>query len=199
MAEYFIMLERKYKLPVRQFVIFLGPDAPRMPTRLVRERMKFDFPLIAFAELDYAMFLKSNKPEEVVLAILADFREENSETILNQIVKRIQETTEGEFSLNRYFQPLRILAQLRNLQNDLLETEMESLDKYVSMERDPFYKRGVERGEAKGEAKGEVKAEERIVRNLLIKMALTTAQVADVAGVSVEFVEKVKSEIAAGR
>ena len=34
MGEYYFMLERKYKLPVKQFVIFLGVDNPKMPTEL---------------------------------------------------------------------------------------------------------------------------------------------------------------------
>ena len=201
MAEYYIMLKRKYKLPVRQFVIFIGAGSPKMPTRLVSEQMQFNFPLVAFAELDYLMFLKSDNPEEIVLAILADFKQKKPETAIGEIVQRLRETTKGEFALRRYFQQLRVFSQLRNFQKDLKEITMDSLAKYVSMERDPLYMIGIERGEAKGkakgEAKGEAKAEERFVRNLLVKMALTTEQVADVAGVSVEFVEEVKATIAA--
>ena len=59
MAEYYIMLERKYKLPVRQFVIFLG-SSPQMPVRLDRVNLTFSFPLIAFSALDYRLFLPSN-------------------------------------------------------------------------------------------------------------------------------------------
>ena len=203
MAEYYIMLERKYKLPVRQFVIFSGPNPPKMPTRLDREYLNFRFPLISFAELDYQIFLKSDQPEEIILAILANFRQENTGDALVQIVERIRETTESEFALRRYHQQLRILAQLRNLQQDLKEITMDSLGKFISIEKDPYYQMGVEKGEAKGvakgEARGEAKTEERIVRNLIIKMGLTTEQVADVAGVTVEFVEKVKAELAADR
>ena len=185
MAEYYVMLRRKYKLPVRQFVVFIGAGTPKMQTSLVDVRMQFDFPLVVFAELDYLIFLKSDRAEEVVLAILADFKQENAETAINQIVRRIRETTDGEFSLRRHYQQLRILAQLRSLEEDLNEMTMDSLLKYVSVERDPLYKMGVEKGE------------ERFVRYLFLEMNLTTDQVADVAGVSVDFVEKVKAMIAA--
>jgi len=187
MAEYCIMLQRKYRLPVNQYVIFIGRGTPKMPTQLVSERLSFNFPLIAFAELDYHIFLNSDRPEEVVLRILADFKQEETDDFTVQIVQRIRETTEGDFALRRYFQQLRILAQLRNLETDLKDTAMDSLDKYVSMERDAFYMVGKER------------AEEKVVRNLLNKLAFSTEQAADIAGVSVEFVEKVKQKISAGK
>jgi hypothetical protein len=38
----------------------------------------------------------------------------------------------------------------------------------------------------------EEKAEERIMRNLLAKMSLTVEQIADIAGVAVEFIENLK-------
>ena len=90
MAEYYIMLERKYKLPVRQFVIFLGSSAPQMPVRLDRVNLTFDFPLISFAALDYRLFLRSDRPEEVLLSVLASFEGDTADAALRQIVRRIE-------------------------------------------------------------------------------------------------------------
>ncbi len=73
MAEYYIMLERKYKLPVRQFVIFLDRLPRKCPFGLTGERLTFNFPLISFATLDYRLFLNSTRPEEVLLSVLANF------------------------------------------------------------------------------------------------------------------------------
>lgn len=202
MAEYYVMLARKYRISVRQFVIFIGKDAPKMPTEFVGERMNFNFPLIAFAELDYHIFTNSDKPEEIVLGILANFKQDGPEMAIKQIAQRLKETAEGDFALRRYFQQLRILAQLRNIEEDLKDTVMEGLNKYVSMERDAFYmigiERGEERGEKRGEERGEEKAEERFVRNLLAKLTFSTEQIADLAGVSTEFVEKIQHKIASG-
>jgi hypothetical protein len=116
MLDYYGMLERKYKIPVKQFVIFLGPDKPTMPTELDRERLKFSFPLVSLSTLDYHIFLNSDKPEEIILGILANFQGENPESALKQILVRVKETTKGDFSLDRYFNQLRVLAQLRNLE-----------------------------------------------------------------------------------
>ena len=186
MAEYYIMLIRKYRITVRQFVIFIGKDAPKMPTEFVGERMSFNFPLIAFAALDYHIFVNSDKPEEVVLGILANFKQDGPEFAIKQIARRLKETAEGDFALRRYFQQLRILAQLRNLGDNLKHTNMESLENYVSMEKDAFYLISKDR------------AEEKFVRSLLTKLDLSTEQVADLAGVSVGFVEEVRQKISVG-
>ncbi|HAK80854.1 MAG TPA: hypothetical protein DCM71_29090 [Runella sp.] len=182
MVEYFIMLERKYELPVKQFVIFLGSDNPKMPTELDRERLKFSYPLVSLSTLDYHIFLNSDKPEEIILGILANFKGENPESALKQILVRIKETTKGDFSLNRYFNQLRVLAQLRNLELNL-KNAMDSIAEYIKEERDVLYLRGQER------------TEERIVKNLLSKMSLTFEQIADVAGVTVDFVKSVHRQL----
>ena len=182
MAEYFIMLERKYELPVKQFVIFLGSDNPKMPTELDRERLKFSYPLVSLSTLDYHIFLKSNKPEEIILGILANFKGENPENALKQILVRIKETTKGDFSLNRYFNQLRVLAQLRNLELNL-KNAMDSIAEYIKEERDVLYLRGQEREQTK------------FVTNLLQKLNLPFEQIADIAGVTVDFVKSVHRQI----
>ena len=182
MGEYYFMLERKYKIPVKQFVIFLGIDKPTMPSQLDREMLKFKFPIVALSELDYHIFLNSNKPEEVVLSILANFEGENPENALRQIISRVKETTKGEFSLNRYFNQLRVLAQLRNLELNL-KIAMDSIAEYIKEERDVLYLRGQER------------TEERIVKNLLSEGNFTVDKIAKIAGVAVDFVKSVQRQL----
>lgn len=191
MADYYIMLRRKYKLPVRQFVIFLGPSSPTMPTELIEEQMQFRFPLIWFAQLDYSLFLQSNKPEEVILSILGDFKGLKTEQVLQQILKRVEETSGSSLSLQRYIKQLRVLAQLRNLGIKLKEA-MNSIAKYINEEKDALYLRGFDKGEARGEVKGVEKAKIEFVQNLLAKLSLSEQQIADIAGVSVEFVRQVE-------
>ena len=180
MAEYFIMLERKYELPVKQFVIFLGSEKPKMPTELDREMLKFRFLIVSFSELDYHIFLKSNKPEEIILGILANFVGENPDNALKQILVRVKETTKGDFSLNRYFNQLRVLAQLRSLELNL-KNAMDSIAEYIKEERDVLYLRG----------------QEKIIESLLTKLNYSLEQIADIAGVSVSFVKSVKQRLTA--
>jgi hypothetical protein len=182
MLEYYGMLERKYKIPVKQFVIFLGSDNPKMPTELDRERLKFSYPLVSLSTLDYHIFLNSDKPEEIILGILANFQGEKPENALKQILVRVKETTKGDFSLNRYFNQLRVLAQLRNLELNL-KNAMDSIAEYIKEERDVLYLRGQEREQMK------------FVTNLLQKLNLPFEQIADIAGVTVDFVKSVHRQL----
>ena len=188
MLDYYGMLERKYKLPVKQFVIFLGTGTPTMPTNLDREMLKFRFPIVALSDLDYHIFLNSDKPEEIILGILANFKGENPENALKQILVRVKETTKGELSLNRYFNQLRVLAQLRNLELNL-KNAMDSIAEYIKEERDVLFLRGLD--------KGQEKEQEKFVRNLLTESDFTIEKIAKIAGVTVDFVKSIHRQLTA--
>jgi predicted transposase YdaD len=182
MAEYYIMLERKYQLPIRQYVIFLGSKTPQMVTQLDRANLKFDFPLIAFSALDYRIFLHCKRPEEVLLSILANFGSDTMDFVLQQIIRRVDETSATDFTFKKHFNQLRVLAQLRNL-GLKLDNTMDSIVPFIKEENDVLYIRG------------ERKTKERIVRNLLTLSALTVEQIARAAEVPIEFVEKVRQKM----
>ena len=188
MADYYIMLERKYKLPVEQCVLFVGPDQPKMATRLVRKRMQFDFILIDFSQLDYELFIKSDKPEEVLLAILANFKGRSADSVVQQVVARIEETTQGDFSLKRYFQQLRVLSQLRSLETQI-DKVMDSLANYIDEERDVLFVRGHRKAKEAGDRK--------FINYLLKNTNMTVQQIAANAEVSVDFVLKIKAALSA--
>lgn len=153
-----------------------------MPTHLDSKHIKFDFSLITLFELDYHIFLNSNKPEEIILGILANFRGENPDNAPKQILVRIKETTKGEFSLNRYFNQLRVLAQLRNLELNL-KNAMDSIAEYIKEERDVLFLRGLDKGK------------ESFVKYLLNEGNKTFEQIADITGVSVDFVKAVHQQL----
>jgi uncharacterized protein YeaC (DUF1315 family) len=179
MADYYIMLQRRYKLPVEQFVIFLGAASPQMPAQLNSRWMQFSYSLIVLNTLDYRLFLRSTQPEEVVLGVLANFKGQPPPQVLRQIIQRIEESTTSPLSLQRYFQQLRVLAQLRNLEEPLKDLAMDSIAKYVSQERDVAY----------------LAAQEQFVTNLLRKSDFSAEYIAELASVTVEFVKAIKQRL----
>lgn len=136
MLDYKGMLIRKYQLPTYQYVIFLGKGKTKMVAELQNIDLKFKYNLLAINSVDYKIFLNSNQPEEIVLAILANFEKESPENALKQIVARLEETTDGDLALRRYFKQLRILAQLRKLEQKLKDIVMDSIAKYIDEEKD---------------------------------------------------------------
>jgi predicted transposase/invertase (TIGR01784 family) len=198
MLEYYAMLERKYKVPIKQFVIFLGSSIPKMATQIKRERLKFNFPLISLIELDYKIFLRFDKPEEIILAVLANFERDNPKNALKKIIQRIEETTEGDFALKRYFKQLGILSQLRNLDMTLKEITMDNIAKYINEDKDVAYligiEKGVQKGIEKGIEKGMTKGLETFILNLLTQTDFGLDKIANLAGSTVEFVKQVKKK-----
>jgi len=73
MQEYYGLLRRKYGLPVKQFVVYLGRKPSRMQTRLAPDEVFEGFALTSLREYSHERLLKSDVPEEIILAILSDF------------------------------------------------------------------------------------------------------------------------------
>jgi hypothetical protein len=72
MLAYRVMLRRKYKLPVRQYVIYLARPASTMPYAIDEEHLKFQYHLIALQQYDYKIFLNSPLPEQKLMAIFGN-------------------------------------------------------------------------------------------------------------------------------
>ena len=186
MAEYYIMLLRRYKLPVRQYVIYIGAGNPGMTDRIRSASMNFKYQLVALSAVDYHLLLRSNNPEEKMLAILADFGGKDPKRVVEDIVNQIIAASKGNFSKLRHLRQLRILAQLRNLASNKLAI-MDSVAGFMSDEKDILYRRG----ELKGIEKGKI----AIVKNLLLKTDFTIAKIASLTNVTEAFVKKVKKTL----
>ncbi len=104
MAEYYIMLRRAYELPVRQYVLYVGPKAPKMAVRIDEIPLRFAYSLLDFATIDYQIFFQSTNPEAVLLSVLGNFGSEPPQRVLSAVVTRIAETTPGDFAFKRHFQ-----------------------------------------------------------------------------------------------
>jgi hypothetical protein len=182
MAEYSIMLQWKYRLDVKQYVIFIGMGKSRMPINISQEDFQFKYQLLTLSAIDYKIFLKSDKPEEKILAILANFENDGAVFAIKSILQEVKSAAGGDLAEDRYFNQLRMLVQLRNLETQYDEA-MESITKFFKEERDPFFRRGLEKG----------KLEE--VKNLIVKLGLSDEQAADVAEVSVDYVAKIRASL----
>lgn len=56
MLSYRVMLRRKYKLPVKQYVIFLAKPKSNMPYTIDEENLKFQYHLIVLQHYNYRVF-----------------------------------------------------------------------------------------------------------------------------------------------
>lgn len=192
MAEYMVMLLRKYALPVEQYVLFMGPGKPRMQTAIDEDRLKYNYQMIALSEIDYKIFLESDKPEEKILAILANFERDGEDLALCNIVKGVQAGAKGDFAESRYLKQLRILAQIKKLDVKFAEV-MESITKFFKEEKDPFFQKGEAIGVAKGEVIGEARGDRKRAITVAIEMkkdGIPTEQIAKYTGLTTKEIEE---------
>lgn len=156
-----------------------------MPCTIDEENLKFSYNLIALQQYSYKLFLNSLIPEQKLLAVFGDFEKESPEKVIAQILNGIEKEADGELNRLRYREQLRALIQLRKLGKEF-KIAMGTITKF-KVEKDPFYQDGVKEGRNK--------ATHDFVENLIIKLGLSDEQVADIAEVSIGFVEKVRKEL----
>lgn len=153
MAEYCIMLKRKYRLGIKQYVIYLGMAKAGMKTSIQSTYLTYSYKLLTLSAIDYRIFLQSTIPEEKILAVLADFGEKPPDQVMEEIINAIQRHVLSELDLGRYLNQIRVFGQLRNLNKQIIQT-MDSLSAIWKEEKDILFSRGRLRGKAEGKAEG---------------------------------------------
>jgi predicted transposase/invertase (TIGR01784 family) len=190
MAEYCIMLLRRYDLPVRQYVIYLGERPPRMKNHIRSEYLQFQYQLIVLSAIDYRSFLSADSPEERLLAILGNFGNSDNLQVVVTIVKEIIASSGDDLSKERRLRQLAILSNLRKL---LPQDEdfMESMTKWFKLERDPFYRVGQKEGLVQGEEKKTLE----VIKSLLLNTNHSIPEIANLVNVPESFVLQVKESL----
>jgi len=187
MAEYSIMLRRKYNLPVTQFVIYIGAGKPTMPSEISCKYLNFWYNLVALSEVDSQVFLNSDKIEQKMLAILGDFATGDTEQILKEIIREIEDRNFGELAQGRYLKQLRILMQLRNL-DDKLINNMALTGKIFKEKKDILYIRGKFQGAIEGKMEGKTETALEIAKELK-KEGLSNEFIAKTTKLSIQEIE----------
>jgi hypothetical protein len=195
-AEYKAILQRKYQLPVRQFLIYLGNQPVTMQTQLPEQQHITGFELWNIQEYRYENLVWSDVPEEILLAILGDFHGEAPEKVILQIVNRLEQIVAGKLELQKFIRQLNILSGLRKLQEETTKiTEDMTVEFEYDLEKDIFYKRGLQEGIEEGWEEGREALQRSVITNMLQSGILTIEQIADFSGASVEMVQAIQAEL----
>jgi hypothetical protein len=198
MQEYYGLLRRKYQLPVKQFVIYLGQKASRMQTTLAPEEVFTGFSLKSLREYSYQHLLASQVPEEIILAVLADFRGHKPVAVLKEILIKLREISQEEITLRKYIRQLSVLARLRNLIKET-QKQVQDMGLTYNITEDFLYQQGVEKGIEQGIEKGIEQGEKARERQVIISMledgTLTVEKIASLTKVPVEYVRQIAAEL----
>ncbi len=122
MLVYFSLLRYKYKLDVKQFILFLGVESPKYlgkPFKIGRKQVKV-YEVICLCNISYLELLNSNEASEVIMAILCNFEGTDAHEVVRKILERLKTISDQEVLL-RYIFHLKNLSQLRNLHHIVME------------------------------------------------------------------------------
>ena len=182
MQEYYGLLRRKHQLPVRQFVIYLGKRTSRMQTQLPPGEVFTGFTLKSLKDYSFESLLDSQVPEEIILAVLADFNKRKPAEVIKRILERLQEVGQEEIALRKYVRQLSILARLRNLTRET-HKQVQDMGLLYDITKDYLYQEGL------------VKGKHEVVVNMLKKGTVPPEQIAEFTGVALEEVKQIAKEL----
>jgi hypothetical protein len=147
MLIYSVGIEEKFGKEPVQVVLFVGKGKP--PPSVFRTEFKtLKFKVVDFKRIDPDEFLKSDKPEEVVLGILAGKYREKPE-VFNKVVRKISKIIKNEKELLKYMEDISFLGGLFDV-----EIKIEPMPIQIDIRKTLFYKWGKEEGEKRGILKG---------------------------------------------
>lgn len=152
-GEYHGILQRKYKLPILHIVLFLDKKPFSGLTRLEDDFLFKEFVALNIHSLSYTKLLASNIPEEIILAVLADFENREPEAVFRLIFQKLKQTTSDEPSLRKYLNQLANLSRLRNLTETFNQTRRTMTFSY-DIKTDALFREGIVEGMQKGMQKG---------------------------------------------
>ena len=187
MKEYEAILSRKFRIPIRQFVVYLGDKLPKMRTQLAKKEVFQGFELVNLSALDSEKLLKTEVPEAILLAVLAAFEKEKSWEVLTRIYHQIRKLSADETQLRKYLKQLEVLSRLRNLEEQTIKLIQEMPITY-DITQDYAYKQGME------------KEKFRIVQNWLqsqafLSAALTYEDIASSCGLTTDQVKEIHRKL----
>jgi predicted transposase YdaD len=160
MLLYSVGIEEKFGKEPVQIVLFVGKGNP--PPSYFRSEFKFlKFKVVDWKKIDPDEFLKSDKPEEVVLGVLAGKYREKPE-VFKKVIKKISKIVKNKKELLKYMEDISFLGGLFDV-----EIKAEPMPIQIDIRKTLFYKWGEQKGFEKGKKEGLREGEKRgIVKGL---------------------------------
>lgn len=134
-------------LPLRQIVIYGGMGVPRKihHNALELKGLALSYEVIVLRDIPKEVFLESQIPEEVILAILCDFGDMKPEQVVRQILLNLRKILRRSNRIKKYQKQLLVLSRLRKMEL-IVKTEMEAITFHYDVESDGLYQQGIEQG-----------------------------------------------------
>ncbi|MEO1927690.1 MAG: hypothetical protein ABGX26_03270 [Nautiliaceae bacterium] len=193
MARYFLEIYSRFKeYDIFQYVLYIGKQKSYMKNGIFTKSFNYEYTIIDTKTIPCDRFLKIDKPEALVLAILCDFEDKDPKEVIRNILLRLYHLSKDENDFKKYLLMLEELSTSRDLKEVVKEEEMGL--QHLKWEDLPSYEIGMEKGFQKGIQKGIEEGKYLAMKEIANKLILTfndKEKVADILGVD----EKTLSEL----
>ena len=153
MLDYFYAIRKKYGKTPTQIVLFVGKGNPpptkfELKDEFQMQNLFFNFIVLDMKKINPDVFIKSDKPEEVLVGILAGKFKDKPE-IIKKVKKRIVEIVKDEKEIAKYIDSISFLAGLFDV-----KIEVKPMPIQVDIRKIFLYKWGKEEGLKEGKQEG---------------------------------------------
>jgi predicted transposase YdaD len=169
MLIYSVAIREKFEKFPTQIVLFVGKGNPP-PSVFKSEFTIHKFKVVDMKKIDPDEFIRSDKPEEVIIGILAGKFKDKPE-IIRKVKKRILEIVKDEKEIAKYIDSISFLAGLFDI-----EIEVKPMPIQVDIRKTFLYKWGEEEGEKRGFENGKKEGKQEGLREGLKKAILLDAE-----------------------
>jgi hypothetical protein len=143
MLLYSVVIEEKFGKEPVQIVLFVGKGKP--PPSYFKSEFKFlKFKVVDMKEINPDEFLKSDKPEEVILGVLAGKYREKPK-VLSKVIRKISKIVKNKKELLKYMEDISFLGGLFDV-----EIKLEPMPIQIDIRKTLFYKWGERKGFERG-------------------------------------------------
>jgi len=166
MFRYYYAIVEKYKKEPTQIVLFVGKGNPP-PSEYKTPKLTLKYKVLDMKKIDPDVFIRSRKPAEVILGILAG-KFKDKPQIIRKVQKRIAEILKNEEKIIKYIDSISFLAGLFDI-----EIKVKPMPIQVDIRKTFLYKlgkeEGLKEGLKEGEQRGIIKGKEEGLKEGLIK------------------------------
>ena len=150
MFKYYYAIVEKYKKEPTQIVLFVGRGKPP-PSELKTPKLTLKYEVLDMKRIDPDVFIRSRKPYEVVVGVLAGKYREKPRAF-RKVMKRISEIVKNEKELLKYMEDISFLGGLFDV-----KIKVKPMPIQIDIRKTLFYKWGREEGLKEGLREGELR------------------------------------------
>jgi hypothetical protein len=161
MFKYYYAIVEKYKKEPTQIVLFVGRGKPP-PSYYKTSKLTLKYEVLDMKRIDPDVLIKSDKPEEIIVGVLAGKYREKPE-VFSKVVKRISEIVKNEKEVIKYMNDINFLASLFDV-----KIKVKTMPIQIDIRKAPFYRWGREEGLKEGEQRGIVKGKREGLKEAIL-------------------------------